>query len=53
MRADYFLSLFVEEFLSGLHIGISRLRLQYADYEASTPLILSAKVPYVIQNIFS
>ena len=28
MRADYFLSLFVEVFLSGLHIGISRLRLQ-------------------------
>ena len=34
-------------------IGISRLRLQHADYGASTPPILSANVPYVIQNIFS
>ena len=33
-------------------IGISRLRIQHADYGASTPLILSANVPYVIQNIF-
>ena len=30
----------------------SRLRLQHADYGASTPPILSANVPYVIQNIF-
>ena len=33
-------------------IGIPRLRLQHADYGASTPLILSANVPHVIQNIF-
>ena len=34
-------------------IGISRLRLQHANYGASTPLILCVNVPYVIQNIFS
>ena len=52
MRADYFLSLFVEVFLSGLHIA-RNLSTPDADYGASTPPILSANVPYVIQNIFS